>query len=153
METKEDPEHQIKLCQDNNRLQPSYLEDQDLHRKVWALQSQYSSETSLTELLTTWSVRSYNIAVLWSAGSEFKGLLVSCKVKLSEKRQLCPLVLIFMLTAFGFCEYSNPDSALRAIRLLHDLEIGEKKLVVKVDAKTKVVLDNYKGELNANWYF
>ena len=68
-------------------------------------------------------------------------------------RQLCPLVLIFMLTAFGFCEYSNPDSALRAIRLLHDLEIGEKKLVVKVDAKTKVVLDNYKGELNANWYF
>ncbi len=55
-------------------------------------------------------------------------------------------ILLFFL-AFGFCEYSNPDSALRSIRLLHDLEIGEKKLVVKVDAKTKVVLDNYKGEL------
>lgn len=51
-----------------------------------------------------------------------------------------------VLQAFGFCEYSNPDSALRSIRLLHDLEIGEKKLVVKVDAKTKVVLDNYKAE-------
>jgi len=51
-----------------------------------------------------------------------------------------------VLQAFGFCEYSNPDSALRAIRLLHDLEIGDKKLVVKVDAKTKLILDNYKAE-------
>jgi len=51
-----------------------------------------------------------------------------------------------VLQAFGFCEYSNPDSALRAIRLLHDLEIGDKKLVVKVDARTQLTLDNYKAE-------
>ena len=33
---------------------------------------------------------------------------------------------------------------MRCIRLLHDWEIGDKKLVVKVDAKTKQLLDNYK---------
>lgn len=48
--------------------------------------------------------------------------------------------------AFGFCEFGNPDAALRAIRLLHDYEIAEKKLVVKADAKTKEVLDDYKGK-------
>ncbi|KAK9510055.1 hypothetical protein O3M35_004926 [Rhynocoris fuscipes] len=48
--------------------------------------------------------------------------------------------------AFGFCEFGNPDAGLRAIRLLHDYEIGGKKLVVKVDAKTKTVLDEYKNE-------
>lgn len=48
--------------------------------------------------------------------------------------------------AFGFCEYGSPDSGLRAIRLLHDMELGGKKLVVKVDAKTKTVLDEYKAE-------
>lgn len=47
--------------------------------------------------------------------------------------------------AFGFCEYAGPDAGLRAVRLLHDMEIGTKKLVVKVDAKTKVVLDQFKG--------
>ena len=48
------------------------------------------------------------------------------------------------LQAFGFCEYGNPDAALRAIRILHDWEVGDKKLVVKVDAKTKDVLDEYR---------
>uniref|UniRef100_A0A0A9XKH9 RNA-binding protein 25 n=2 Tax=Lygus hesperus TaxID=30085 RepID=A0A0A9XKH9_LYGHE len=48
--------------------------------------------------------------------------------------------------AFGFCEFGNPDAGLRAIRLLHDYDIGGKKLVVKVDAKTKTVLDEYKNE-------
>lgn len=56
-----------------------------------------------------------------------------------------PPFCISFFSAFGFCEYSTPEAALRAIRLLHDLDIGEKKLVVKVDAKTKTVLDNYKG--------
>ncbi|XP_014290302.1 RNA-binding protein 25 isoform X2 [Halyomorpha halys] len=48
--------------------------------------------------------------------------------------------------AFGFCEFGNPDAGLRAIRLLHDYEIAGKKLVVKVDAKTKTVLEEYKNE-------
>ena len=47
------------------------------------------------------------------------------------------------LQGFGFCEYGDPEASLRAIRLLHDLEIGVKKLVVKVDAKTRTLLDDY----------
>jgi len=48
------------------------------------------------------------------------------------------------LQAFGFCEFGNPDAALRAIRILHDWEIADKKLVVKVDAKTKGVPEDFK---------
>ncbi|CAH1993594.1 unnamed protein product [Acanthoscelides obtectus] len=48
--------------------------------------------------------------------------------------------------AFGFCELAGPDAGLRAVRLLHDLMVGEKRLVAKVDAKTKTVLDEYKAE-------
>ena len=48
------------------------------------------------------------------------------------------------LQAFGFCEFGNPDAALRAIGILHDWEIADKRLVVKVDAKTKDVLDDFK---------
>ena len=36
------------------------------------------------------------------------------------------------LQAFGFCEYADPEASLRAIRLLHDLELGDKKLVVSI---------------------
>ena len=54
------------------------------------------------------------------------------------------------LQGFGFCEYSDAESAMRAIRLLHEFEIADKKLVVKVDAKTKEKLDNYLKEKNPN---
>lgn len=50
------------------------------------------------------------------------------------------------LQGFGFCEFNGPDAGLRAVRLLHDLEVGDKKLVVKVDAKTSSVLEEFKGE-------
>jgi len=50
------------------------------------------------------------------------------------------------LQGFGFCEYSDAESAMRAIRLLHEFEIADKKLVVKVDAKTKEKLDDYLKE-------
>lgn len=63
-------------------------------------------------------------------------ILASCGAVQSWKR----------VQAFGFCEFAGPDSALRAIRLLHDMEIGNKKLVVKVDAKTQTELDKYKAE-------
>jgi len=47
------------------------------------------------------------------------------------------------LQAFGFCELSNPDAGTRSIRLLNGFNIADKSLVVKVDAKTKKVLDEY----------
>lgn len=55
-----------------------------------------------------------------------------------------------LLLAFGFCEYKEPESTLRALRLLHDLQIGEKKLLVKVDAKTKAQLDEWKAKKRAS---
>lgn len=47
------------------------------------------------------------------------------------------------LQAFGFCEYESPEATLRAIRLLHNWMIPDKRLVVKVDAKTKALLDEW----------
>ena len=41
---------------------------------------------------------------------------------------------------------SGPTAGLRAVRILHDLEIAGKKLVAKVDAKNKLLLDSYKIE-------
>ncbi|XP_029568534.1 RNA-binding protein 25 isoform X1 [Salmo trutta] len=48
-------------------------------------------------------------------------------------------------TAFGFCEYKEPESTLRSLRLLHELLLGDKKLLVKVDAKTKAQLEQWKA--------
>merc|ERR1711976_677416 len=50
------------------------------------------------------------------------------------------------LQAFGFCEYESPEATLRCIRLLNEWGIADKKLVVKVDAKTKSLLDEYKKQ-------
>ncbi|XP_055721577.1 RNA-binding protein 25-like isoform X1 [Salvelinus fontinalis] len=49
-------------------------------------------------------------------------------------------------TAFGFCEYKEPESTLRSLRLLHELLLGDKKLLVKVDAKTKAQLEEWKAK-------
>ena len=40
---------------------------------------------------------------------------------------------------------------MRCIRLLHEWEIGDKKIVVRVDAKTKQLLENYKVETSKLW--
>lgn len=37
-----------------------------------------------------------------------------------------------LLSAFGFCEYEDPEATLRCMRLLNEWEIAEKKLVVSV---------------------
>ncbi|XP_045162235.2 RNA-binding protein 25-like isoform X2 [Mercenaria mercenaria] len=50
------------------------------------------------------------------------------------------------LQAFGFCEYEDPEATLRCMRLLNEWEIADKKLVVKVDAKTKTLLDDWKSK-------
>jgi len=47
------------------------------------------------------------------------------------------------LQAFGFCEYCDQESAMRAVRLLLDFEVADKRLVVKVDPKTQEKLDEY----------
>uniref|UniRef100_A0AAY4A295 RNA-binding protein 25 n=1 Tax=Denticeps clupeoides TaxID=299321 RepID=A0AAY4A295_9TELE len=70
-------------------------------------------------------------------------LLAKCGLVLSWKRVQGASG---KLQAFGFCEYKEPESTLRALRLLHDLQIGDKKLLVKVDAKTKAQLDEWKAK-------
>jgi len=50
------------------------------------------------------------------------------------------------LQAFGFCEYSDPEAGLRSMRLLSGKQIGDKKLLVKVDSKTRAQLDAYKEQ-------
>lgn len=35
--------------------------------------------------------------------------------------------------AFGFCEFESPFGTMRALRILHDYPLAEKKLVVKVN--------------------
>lgn len=62
------------------------------------------------------------------------------------------IIISLYYLGFGFCEFGNPDAALRAIRLLHDLDICGKKLVLKVDAKTKTVLDEFKSEFFRLFY-
>lgn len=57
-----------------------------------------------------------------------------------------PVVSWKRVKGFGFCELAGPDAGLRAVRILHDLMVGEKRLVAKVDAKTKAILDEYKAE-------
>lgn len=52
------------------------------------------------------------------------------------------------VSTFGFCEYDGPIAGARAVRLLNDLEIDCKKLVAKVDAKNKALLDDYMEETN-----
>lgn len=70
-------------------------------------------------------------------------LLAKCGIVLSWKRVQGASG---KLQAFGFCEYKEPDSTLRALRLLHELLLGDKKLLVKVDAKTKAQLDEWKAK-------
>jgi len=38
----------------------------------------------------------------------------------------------FFRTAFGFCEFEDPEATLRCMRLLNDWLIADKKLVVGV---------------------
>lgn len=39
---------------------------------------------------------------------------------------------------------------MRAIRLLHDFEIADKKLIVRVDAKTQEKLNEYRKNMNSD---
>ncbi|XP_077568208.1 RNA-binding protein 25b [Stigmatopora nigra] len=70
-------------------------------------------------------------------------LLAKCGIVLSWKRVQGASG---KLQAFGFCEYKEPDSTLRALRLLHELHIGDKSLLVRVDPKTEAQLDEWKAK-------
>ncbi|MFH4981334.1 hypothetical protein AB6A40_008043 [Gnathostoma spinigerum] len=45
--------------------------------------------------------------------------------------------------AFGFCEFESPEGTMRALRILHDYQLAEKKLVCKIDEKTRTMVKEY----------
>ncbi|CAH8525721.1 unnamed protein product [Dicrocoelium dendriticum] len=53
------------------------------------------------------------------------------------------------LQAFGFCEFEDPESTMRCVRLLNGFAVGEKKLLVKVDPKTEDLLTEYRKKKEA----
>lgn len=69
-----------------------------------------------------------------------KQILTTCGSVVNWKR----------VSTFGFCEFDGPIAGARAVRLLNDLEIDEKRLVAKVDAKNKALLDKYEEDTNLN---
>uniref|UniRef100_A0A0X3NVL8 RNA-binding protein 25 n=1 Tax=Schistocephalus solidus TaxID=70667 RepID=A0A0X3NVL8_SCHSO len=73
--------------------------------------------------------------------SLIKSLLMRCGNILSWKRVQGASG---KLQAFGFCEYQDPESTMRCVRLLNEFEIIDKKLLVKVDPKTEDLLAEYK---------
>ncbi|KII62157.1 RNA-binding protein 25 [Thelohanellus kitauei] len=50
------------------------------------------------------------------------------------------------LESFGFVEYADQEDALRALRLVNGLQVGDKQLITKVDDKTRINLDRYEQE-------
>ena len=47
------------------------------------------------------------------------------------------MILLMVVLAFGFCEFEDQNSTLRALRILNNFNLGGKKLVIKVAAKSK----------------
>lgn len=45
--------------------------------------------------------------------------------------------------AFGFCEFEHPEGTMRALRVLNDYPLGDKKLVVKVRKFKKILLKKF----------
>lgn len=39
---------------------------------------------------------------------------------------------LISLQGFGFCDFEEPEDTLRALRVLNDFQLGDKKLIVKV---------------------
>ena len=55
----------------------------------------------------------------------------------------CFSFLIVFMQDFAFAEYENADSALRALRLLHNMDMGSSKLTLKCDTKTQSALQEH----------
>lgn len=81
-------------------------------------------------------------------------LLSACGPLKSFKRLITPAN---KPQGFGFAEFEDPDSALRAISLLHNVELpaledgcANKKLLIKPDEKTRAFLDAYSSQRKSN---
>jgi RNA recognition motif-containing protein len=50
---------------------------------------------------------------------------------------------------FGYCTYENPDSVLRALRLLNGFKMGSKQILCKADQSTTAKLETFKAAKSA----
>ena len=71
--------------------------------------------------------------VVLKAGREYRMLQENYKVHIHARHLAIVSDIPCVFAAFGFCEYADPESTLRALRLLHDFRLGEKYLVVSLD--------------------
>ncbi|KAF8527025.1 hypothetical protein BU17DRAFT_39978 [Hysterangium stoloniferum] len=78
------------------------------------------------------------------------GSICACGTLASFKRLITPAN---KPQGFGFADFQDPDGALRALQLLNGVELpaledgcANKKLLVKADEQTTVLLNNYRGQ-------
>lgn len=64
-----------------------------------------------------------------------RALLAACGAVLSWKR----------VSTFGFCEFGGVEAALRCVRLLHDRQVADRRLVARTDGKMQALVDSYKS--------
>ncbi|TMW55613.1 hypothetical protein Poli38472_010495 [Pythium oligandrum] len=70
-----------------------------------------------------------------------RNLLEKCGLVVSWKRTTDPVTK--KPKGFGYCTYAGAMDVLRAVRLLNGFSVDSKQILVKVDAKTQVKLDEY----------
>ncbi|EDV20295.1 uncharacterized protein TRIADDRAFT_61221 [Trichoplax adhaerens] len=104
-----------------------------------ATQRQQMSTHETTEKPKTTTVFVGNITEV-ATDTFIRQLLMKCGTVVSWKRIQGATG---KLQPFGFCEYADPEATLRALRLLHGLQVGEKELLIKVDEKNRKRLDEY----------
>lgn len=68
-----------------------------------------------------------------------RALLAACGAVLSWKR----------VSTFGFCEFGGVEAALRCVRLLHDRQVADRRLVARTDGKMQALVDSYKSLLRS----
>eukprot|EP01119_Soliformovum_irregulare_P003341 TRINITY_DN1376_c0_g1_i2.p1 TRINITY_DN1376_c0_g1~~TRINITY_DN1376_c0_g1_i2.p1 ORF type:complete len:575 (+),score=176.25 TRINITY_DN1376_c0_g1_i2:73-1725(+) len=96
--------------------------------------------TKAPPVFTTWVGK-----IQPSIEDEFvKKLLEQCGPIVNWKRVSDPTS--GKLKAFGYCDFETPDGALHALSLLQTLPIDGAPLLVKVDEKTKKLLDERKAQ-------
>lgn len=57
---------------------------------------------------------------------------VSGKLQVFEKICFQSLDFYISIQGFGFCDFEEPEDTLRALRVLNEFQLGDKKLIVKV---------------------
>lgn len=77
------------------------------------------------------------------ASDEFvKSLLEKCGTVTKWNRAADPNTA--KLTSFGFCDFEDAQGVWRALELLHDKQLCDKKLLVKCEEKAKQTIDKWK---------